>query len=133
MLKYNSNVPVAFLRVLKMPICGASLSYFIAYLGLSARSILYRCYIDKCYFLLFSLISRVVVCIFDQKQLLRVSCTLWCYYSKCYSIILENASLWCFIVILLFGTLKCIWKEMIINFSSAQKIVFHRIWYKYYL
>ena len=26
-------------------------------------------------------------CIFDPKQLLRVSCILWCYYSKCYSII----------------------------------------------
>ena len=36
----------------------------------------------------------------DPKQLLRVSCILWYYYPKCYSIILENASLWCFIVII---------------------------------
>ena len=36
---------------------------------------------------------------FDLKQLLRVSCILWCYYPKCYSITLENTSLWCFIVI----------------------------------
>ena len=40
-----------------------------------------------------------VLCFFDPKQLLRVSCFLWCYYPKCYSIILENAILWCFIVI----------------------------------
>ena len=33
----------------------------------------------------------------NQKQLLRVSCILWCYYPKCYLIIFENASLWCFI------------------------------------
>ena len=31
-----------------------------------------------------------------------VSCILWCYYPKCYSIILENASLWCFIIIFKF-------------------------------
>ena len=42
---------------------------------------------------------RVVLRIYDPKQLLRVSCILWCYYSKYYSIILENASLWCFIII----------------------------------
>ena len=36
----------------------------------------------------------------DPKQLLRVSCILWCYYPKYHLIILENASLWCFIVIL---------------------------------
>ena len=36
---------------------------------------------------------RVVRHIFDPKQLLQVSCILWYYYSKCYSIILENASL----------------------------------------
>ena len=41
---------------------------------------------------------RVVLRFFDPKQLLRVSCILWCYYPKCYSIIFENASLWCFIV-----------------------------------
>ena len=39
---------------------------------------------------------RVVLHIFDPKQLLRVSCILWCYYPKCYSIILENVSLWSF-------------------------------------
>ena len=39
---------------------------------------------------------RVVLHIFDPKQLLRVSYFLWCYYPKCYSIILENVSLWCF-------------------------------------
>ena len=27
-------------------------------------------------------------CFFDPKQLLRVSCILWCYYPKCYSITL---------------------------------------------
>ena len=42
---------------------------------------------------------RVVLHIFAPKQLLRVSCILFCY-SKCYSIILEKASLWCFIVII---------------------------------
>ena len=41
---------------------------------------------------------RVVLRFFDPKQLLRVSRILWCYYPKCYSIIFENASLWCFIV-----------------------------------
>ena len=45
---------------------------------------------------------RVVQHIFDPKQLLRVSCILWCYHSKCYPIILENDSLWCFIIIKLF-------------------------------
>ena len=30
---------------------------------------------------------RVVLCFFDLKQLLRVSCILWFYYPKCYSII----------------------------------------------
>ena len=29
---------------------------------------------------------RVVLRFFDLKQLLRVSCILWCYYSKCQSI-----------------------------------------------
>ena len=38
---------------------------------------------------------RVVVRLFDPKQLFRVSCTLWCYFSKCYLIILQNGSLWC--------------------------------------
>ena len=47
-------------------------------------------------FICWSLLLRF----FDSKQLLWVSCFLWCYYPKCYSIILENASLWCFIVIL---------------------------------
>ena len=42
---------------------------------------------------------RVVLSIFDPKQLLRVSFILWCYYPKCYPIIFENASLWCFIAI----------------------------------
>ena len=37
--------------------------------------------------------QRVVLHIFDPKQLLRVSCILWCYYLKCYPIIFENASL----------------------------------------
>ena len=41
---------------------------------------------------------RVVLRFFDPKQLLRISCILWCYYSKWYSIIFENASLWSFIV-----------------------------------
>ena len=41
---------------------------------------------------------KVVVHIFDPKQLLRVSCTSWCYYWKCFSIILENARLRYFIV-----------------------------------
>ena len=54
---------------------------------------------------------RVVPRFFDPKQLLRDSCILWCYYPKCYSIILQNASFWCFIVIFpcLFGLLstKC--------------------------
>ena len=42
---------------------------------------------------------RVVLRFFNSKQLLRVSCILWWYYPKYYSIILENVSLWCFIVI----------------------------------
>ena len=35
---------------------------------------------------------RVVLHILDPKQLLRVSCILWCYNPKCYSIILQ---VWC--------------------------------------
>ena len=31
---------------------------------------------------------RVVLRFIDPKQLLRISCILWCYYPKCYSIIL---------------------------------------------
>ena len=46
---------------------------------------------------------RVVLHIFDSKQLLRIFCILWRYYSKHYSIILENASLRCFIIILKIG------------------------------
>ena len=38
---------------------------------------------------------KVVLRIFDLKQLLRASCILWCYFTKWYSIILLNASLWC--------------------------------------
>ena len=36
---------------------------------------------------------------FDPKQLLPVSCILWCYFSKCYQIIPSNSSFWCSIVI----------------------------------
>ena len=38
---------------------------------------------------------RVLLHFFDPKQLLRVSCILWCYFTKWYSTILQNASLWC--------------------------------------
>ena len=38
---------------------------------------------------------RVVLRFFYPKQLLRVSCILRCYFSKWYSIILQNTSLWC--------------------------------------
>ena len=33
---------------------------------------------------------RVVLRFFDPKQLLRVSCILWCYYPKCYSITFQH-------------------------------------------
>ena len=39
---------------------------------------------------------RVVLCFFILKQLLQeVSNILWCYFSKWYWIIFQNASLWC--------------------------------------
>ena len=61
-----------------------------------------------------------VQCIFDPKQLLRASCILWCYYSKCYSIILENANLWCFIVISLDQSpeFSCYARKTILHGSS---------------
>ena len=49
---------------------------------------------------------RAVLHIFDPKQLLRVSCIVWCYYLKHYSTIVENASLWRIIVIFLYVTRK---------------------------
>ena len=40
------------------------------------------------------------------KQVLQSSCILWCYFSKCYSIIFENTRLWWFIVIYLLHLAK---------------------------
>ena len=42
---------------------------------------------------------RIVLHFFDPKQLLRVSCILWCYFLKWYSTMLQNASLWCSIFV----------------------------------
>ena len=42
---------------------------------------------------------RVLLHIFDPKQLLRVSCILWCFYPKCYSIILIETLIFTFCVI----------------------------------
>ena len=42
---------------------------------------------------------RVVLRFFNPKRMLQVSCILWCYILKCYSIILQNANLWCFNVV----------------------------------
>ena len=42
---------------------------------------------------------RIVLRFFDPKQLLRISCVLWCYFSKFYQIILQSASFWCSIVV----------------------------------
>ena len=44
--------------------------------------------------------QKVLTLIFNPKQLRRVPCILRCHYSKCYSIILQNVSLWCFIFLL---------------------------------
>ena len=41
--------------------------------------------------------------LFYPKQLLRVSCISWCYFSKWYSIILQNVSLWCSFVVNLYS------------------------------
>ena len=41
----------------------------------------------------------VVLHFFAPKQLLRVSCILWCYLSKGFSTIFQNVSLWCCIFI----------------------------------
>ena len=55
--------------------------------------------------LIFTLKNNSISCkkratIVSAKQLLRVSSIVRCYFSKWYSIILQNASLWCFIVVL---------------------------------
>ena len=50
---------------------------------------------------LFSPDKELCYLFFDPKQLLRVSYILWCYFSKCYSIILQNINLWCSIVVYL--------------------------------
>ena len=43
--------------------------------------------------------QSVVLRFFDPKQSLQVSCILWCYFSRWYSIIFRNASLLCSIVL----------------------------------
>ena len=55
------------------------------------------CYISALVFICFHL-TKVVLRIFDLKKLLRVSCILWCYYLKCYSVVLKNGILSCFII-----------------------------------
>ena len=44
----------------------------------------------------------IVLRFFDPKQLLRVSCIWWCYFIKRSSLILQNTSLWCLGVSLLY-------------------------------
>ena len=40
---------------------------------------------------------RIVLYLFDLKQLLRVFCIWWLYFVKCSSQIFKNSSLWCFL------------------------------------
>ena len=51
---------------------------------------------------------RVVLHIFDRKQLLRVSCTWWYYYSKCYSINHWSDCDWIIFIIWIFDVGKII-------------------------
>ena len=72
---------------------------------------------------------RVVLYIFDPKQLLRVSCILWCFNSKCFSIILKNASLCCLIIIQILNdwTQKRILKRSYFQFRNKTEMPFEKI------
>ena len=60
----------------------------------------------------------VVLHFFDPKQLLRVFCILWCYFSKCYSTIHQNTSLWCSFFILSSNLWSIYLQICIINFRK---------------
>ena len=88
--------------------------------------LIYTCYILHSCLSVFAW-WRVMICFFDLKQLLRIFCILWCYYPKCYSIFLENTSLWFFIIILIHVTLWILnyiisnWKNLVKSHYSADK------------
>ena len=56
---------------------------------------------------------RVVLHIFDPKRLLRLSCILWCYYSKCYSVI--------------FNDFFCVQRNITINIACVTHFFHHYI------
>ena len=74
---------------------------------------------------------RVVLHFFDSKQLFWVSCILWCYFSKCYKIILQNASFWCSIVICqIYFFLYGVWsKTLWIFWINFLIIILHYTWF----
>ena len=58
---------------------------------------------------------RVVLHFFGPKQLVRVSCILWYFFfSKWYSTVLQNASLWCSI----FKCLQCCYAKNLVHTDS---------------
>ena len=63
------------------------------------RKITYACLHIILFVYLFSLDKGLCYIFFNPKQLLQVFC-IWCYFTKWSSVVLPNASWWCFVTLL---------------------------------
>ena len=67
---------------------------------------------------------------FFWPETMVASFILWCYYPKCFSIILENSSLWCFIIIVYIVIFsKCM---LIFQFSYEKKHILLSLLLRHY-